>query len=102
MFMNTSDISQTPIVRRFGVRRARIWGKVFFSIMYLMLAAIAVGWSSAGPALFAAGWRGILAGCFVGSLLIFATSLLTQMRLKFLAEIAVLNLPKEGEDGVTD
>ena len=88
--MNTSDISQTPIVRRFGVRRARLWAKVWFSIMYLMLAAIAVGWSFAGPALFAAGWRGLVVGCVAGSLIVFATSLLTQMRTKVLSELAEL------------
>ena len=98
MFMNTFDISQAPIVRRIGVRRAKLWAKVWFSMMYLMLGAIAVGWSFAGPALFAAGWRGVLAGCIAGLLLVFATSLLTQMRMKFLAELAELEWQKSNGD----
>lgn len=95
MFMNASDISQTPIVRRFGVRGARLWAKVWFSVMYLMLAAVAVGLCLVGPELFAAGWRGIFAGCLAGALLVFATSFLTQMRLRILAELAELETRKK-------
>jgi len=87
--MKAPDISQTPIVKRFGVRGAKLYGKVWFSILYLMLVAVTAGFWLVGPE-FAAGWRRILVGCFVGALIVFAASLLTRMRLRFLAEIAEL------------
>ena len=87
--MKTSDISQTPIVKRFGVRGAKLYAKIWFSVLYLMLIAITAGFWIVEPE-FAAGWRRILVGCFVGALVVFAASLLTRMRLKFLAEIEQL------------
>ena len=87
--MKAPDISQTPIVKRFGVRGAKLYGKAWFSILYLMLVAVTAGFWFVGPE-FATGWRRIVVGCFVGALVVFAASLLTRMRLKFLAEIAEL------------
>jgi hypothetical protein len=54
-----------------------------------MLVALTAGFWIAGPE-FAAGWRRIFVGCFVGALIVFAASFLTRMRLKFLAEIEPL------------
>ena len=54
-----------------------------------MLIALTAGFWIAGPE-FAEGWRRIFVGCFVGTLIVFAASLLTRMRLKFLAEIEQL------------
>jgi hypothetical protein len=87
--MKTSDISQTPIVKRLGIRGAKRYAKIWFSILYLMLVAVTAGFWIVGPE-FAAGWRRIVVGCFVGALIVFAASLLTRMRLKFLAEIEQL------------
>ena len=87
--MKTPDIAQTAIVKRFGVRGAKLYAKIWFSILYLMLVAVAAGFWIVGPE-FSAGWRRIVVGCFVGALIVFAASLLTRMRLKFLAEIEQL------------
>jgi hypothetical protein len=87
--MKTPDISQTPIVKRFGVRGAKLYGKVWFSILYLMLVAVNAGLWFVGPE-FAVGWRRMVVGCFVGALVVFAASLLSRMRLEFLAEMADL------------
>ncbi len=84
--MKAPDISQTPIVKRFGVRRAKLMAKIWFSIMYLALVAITAGFWMVGPE-FPEGWRRIFVGCFVGAVVVFAASLLTRMRLKFVAEI---------------
>jgi hypothetical protein len=84
--MNTSDISQTPIVKKFGVRGAKLYMKIWFSFFYLMLVAVTAGFMFVGPE-FAAGWRRIVVGSFVAILVIFAASLLTRMHLRFLAEI---------------
>jgi hypothetical protein len=89
--MKAPDISQTPIVKQFGVRRAKLLAKIWFSIMYLALVAITAGFWIVGPE-FPEGWRRIFVGCFVGTLVVFAASLLTRMRLKFMAEIERLEL----------
>ena len=88
-FMKAPDISQTPIVKRFGVRGAKLFAKIWFSIMYLALVAITAGFWIVWPE-FVEGWSRIFMGCFVGALVVFAASLLTRMRLKYLAEIAEL------------
>ena len=84
--MKTPDISQTPIVKRFGVRGAKLFATIWFSIMYLALVAITAGFWIVWPE-FAEGWRRIVIGCFVGALVVFAASLLTRMRLEYLAGI---------------
>jgi hypothetical protein len=33
--MKTPDIAQMPIVKRFGVRGAKLYAKIWFSILYL-------------------------------------------------------------------
>lgn len=85
------DSSQTPIVKRFGVRGAKLYGTICFAVMYLMLVAVTAGFCFIGPE-FASGWRRVVVGCFVGVLVVFAASLLTRMRLKFLAEITELEI----------
>ncbi|HTV61785.1 MAG TPA: hypothetical protein VMH30_04370 [Verrucomicrobiae bacterium] len=87
--MIAPDISQTPIIKRFGVRGAKLFAKIWFSIMYLALVTITAGFWIIGPE-FPEGWYRIFAGCLVGALVVFAASLLTRMRLKLLAEIAEL------------
>jgi hypothetical protein len=87
--MKSPDIAQTPIVKRFGIRGAKLYAKIWFSILYLMLVAVTAGFWIVGPD-FAAGWCRIVVGCFVGALIVFAASLLTRMRLKCLAEIEQL------------
>ena len=84
--MKTSDISQTPIVKKFGVRGAKLYAKIWFSVLYLMLVAVTAGFWFVGPE-FTTGWRRIVVGSFVGALVVFAASLLTRMRLRFLAEM---------------
>jgi hypothetical protein len=89
--MKAPDISQTPIVKKFGVRGAKLFAKIWFSIMYLALVAITAAFWIVWPE-FAEGWRRIFFGCFVGALVVFAASLLTQMRLKYLAAIEQLEI----------
>jgi hypothetical protein len=87
--MKAPDIAQTPIVKRFGIRGAKLYAKIWFSVLYLMLVAVTAGFWVVGPEI-ATGWGRIVVGCFIGALIVFATSLLTRMRLKFLAEIEQL------------
>jgi hypothetical protein len=88
-FMKAPDIAQTLVVKRLGIRGAKLYAKIWFSIGYLMLVAITAGFWVVGPE-FTAGWRRIVVGLFAGALIVLAASLLTRMRLKFLAEIAQL------------
>jgi hypothetical protein len=87
--MKAPDISRTLIVRRFGIRGAKLYAKIWFSSLYLMLITVTAGLWFVGPE-FAEGWWRVAVGCFVGTLVVFAASLVTRMRLKFLAEIEQL------------
>ncbi|MGH7951003.1 MAG: hypothetical protein ACREFE_03660 [Limisphaerales bacterium] len=89
--MKAPDISQAPIVKRFGVRGARLFARIWFPILYFVLAAITAGLWIVSPA-FAGGWRRITTDCVIGALVVTAASLLTHMCLKFLAEIAELEM----------
>jgi len=86
LLMKTSDISQTPIVKKFGVRGAKLYARIWFSVLYLTLVAVTAGFWFVGPE-FVAGWPRIVVGSFVGALIVFAASLLTRMYLRFLAEM---------------
>jgi hypothetical protein len=87
--MKASNIAQAPLVKRCGARRAKLFAKIWFSIMYLMLTAATAGLWIASPE-FTGGWPRIFVGCIVGALVVFAASLLTRMRLRFLSEIEQL------------
>jgi len=87
--MKTSDISETPLVRRYGVRGARLFARIWFPVLYTFLIALAAGVSMASPE-FAAGWRRVLISCVAGALIVTAASLLTRMRLDYMAAIGRL------------
>ena len=91
LFMKAPDISQTRIVKRFGVRGAKFFAKIWFSIMYLSLVAISAGFWIVWPE-FVEGRSRVFMGCFVGALVVFAASLLTRMRLEYLAAIEQLEI----------
>jgi hypothetical protein len=84
--MKTTGLAQTPVMKHFGLRGARICGWIWFSAMYLALIAIVAGWWMVWPEL-PGGWRRMVAGGIVGTLVVLAISLLIRMRLKYLAEI---------------
>jgi hypothetical protein len=68
------------------VRRAKLFTRVWFPLMYVVLIALNAGLWVAGPE-FAEGWRRISLGCIIGALIVVAASLLTRMRLQYLAAI---------------
>jgi hypothetical protein len=84
--MKTTGTVQTPVMKRFGARGARVFGWVWFSAMNLGLIAIVTGWWMASSEI-PGGWRRMVAGCIVGSLTVLAASLLARMRLKYFGEI---------------
>jgi hypothetical protein len=84
--MKTRDISQTPLVRRHGVRGAKLFARFWFLLLYVVLVALGAALPVVGPEI-AAGWRRIVFGCIAGGLIVVATSLLTRMRLGYLASI---------------
>ena len=84
--MRTSDISNTPLVRKYGVRGAKLVARFWFPLLYVLLIAPTAALCALAPQL-ATGWRRILFGCLVSGLTGLAASLLTQMRLGYLAAI---------------
>lgn len=84
--MRTSDISETPLVRRFGIRGAKLFARLWFPFLYAFLIAVSAGLFVFAPE-FPMGWPRIFIGGFVGGLVVIAASLLTRMRLGFLSAI---------------
>jgi len=91
--MKTSDISDTPLVRRYGVRGAKLFARLWFSLMYVFLIAVAAALWVVAPEFtteFATGWCRIFFGCLIGGLIVLAASLLTRMHMEYFAAIALL------------
>ena len=84
--MKTADISQTPLVRRYGLRGAKVFARIWFAFVYVFLVALTAALPVVGPEV-PSGWRRVFIGCFAGGLIVFATSLLTRMRLEYWAAI---------------
>jgi len=84
--MKASDISRTPLVQRYGVRGAKLFARIWFSLLYLLLVTLAAGLWIVGPE-FSQGGRRILIGGLTAALLVLAASLLTRMRLRYWEEI---------------
>ena len=85
----TLDMSETQLVRRYGVRGAKLFARVWFPLLYVSMIALAGGLWVVGPE-FTTGWRRIFCGCLIGALTVVAASLLTRMRLQYLAAIGLL------------
>jgi hypothetical protein len=84
--MKTQDVSETALVRRYGVRGAKLFARLWFPLLYVFLIALSTGFFVLGPE-FATGSRRIFIGLLAGGLIVVAASLLTRMRLEFLAGI---------------
>jgi hypothetical protein len=84
--MKTVENSETALVRRYGVRGAKLFARVWFPMLYIWLIALNAGLWVVAPE-FTTGWRRILSGCIIGALTVVAASLLARMRLQYLAAI---------------
>jgi len=84
--MKTSDISTTTLVRKYGVRGAKLFARLWFPSLYILLIVPTAALWAVAPEL-ATGWRRIFFGFLVGGLTVLAASLLTRMRLGYLASI---------------
>lgn len=88
--MKTFDISDAPVVRKYGVRGAKVFARLWFSFMYVLLIAVtAASWVLAPEMATSRGDR-IFLGCVFGGLTVVAASVLTRMFLGLLAEIKQL------------
>ena len=92
--MKTSDISQTSLVRKYGVRGAKLYLRLWFPFMYVLLISFTTALWVVAPEL-AKGWRRAFFGCLVCGLTVLAASLLTRMRLGFLAGVELLESREE-------
>ncbi|HWW01482.1 MAG TPA: hypothetical protein VNZ64_17425 [Candidatus Acidoferrum sp.] len=94
--MKIPDLSETPLVRKYGPRGARWFARIWFPVLYAMLAVVTAGFWIIDPQ-FPATWPRILIGFLVTVLVIVAASILTRMRLQFFAGIEQLEAkPKAG------
>ena len=84
--MKTPDISETPLVRRYGVRGARLFARLWFALLYVFLVALTTAIFVFAPEL-ANGRHRVFLGLLAGGLVVLAAALLTRMRLEFLAAI---------------
>ncbi len=94
--MKAPDISKTPLVRKYGVRGAKLFAHLWFPLLYLFLIALSTGFFALGPE-FATGSRRIFIGLLAAGLIVLAASLLTRMRLEFLAGIERLEARGKAE-----
>src|ERR1017187_4590313 len=90
LLMKTSDIADSLVVRKYGVRGARIFARLWFPFMYVLLTAVAAASWFLAPEMATSGGDRIFFGCIVGGLTVLAASVLTRMYLRFLAEIKEL------------
>jgi hypothetical protein len=86
--MKLSDLLWTPIVRRFGARGARWYGRVVFAWLYAMLIFFTARlWIHSQDFASAGTVRGVLFGSIVAVLVVVAASMLTKMRIEYFASI---------------
>ena len=76
--MKTSDISNTPLVRKYGVRGAKLFARFWFPLLYILLIAPTAALWSLAPEL-ATEWKRIFFGCLVSGLTVLAASLLADL-----------------------
>ncbi len=88
--MKNHDISQTPLVRRFGVRGAKLFARIWFTVLYLVLVGLVTKLWLVSPEA-SEGPRRLIFGGLVGGFAILATVLLTKMRLEYWSSIQRLN-----------
>src|SRR5260370_24938269 len=92
--MKTSDISDTPLVRKYGVRGAKLYVRLWFPFMYVLLIALTSALWAVVPE-FAVGWKRIFLGCLVCGLTVLAASLLTGCDWRFCRPLSYWK-PAEG------
>jgi uncharacterized membrane protein YdjX (TVP38/TMEM64 family) len=88
--METSDISDSMLFRKCGLRGAKIFARLWFPFLYFLLVAVNAGASVLFPKMATSRGDRILLGCVVGGLRVLAASVLTRMCLEFLAEVKEL------------
>jgi hypothetical protein len=87
--MKTHDLSQTPIVRRYGTHGARWFARIWFPLLYVLLAALTAALWIYSPE-FTVTWQRIFIGSMAGLLVVAAASRLSRMRLEYLASLELL------------
>lgn len=88
--MKTHDLSSTHLVRRFGPRGARVFGRIWFFFVYAGLIGLCTTFCiSVGK--FTDNQSRLYMGLLASSLIVIATSLLTKMRLEYWASVERLS-----------
>ena len=87
--MKTPDLSETTLVRNYGALGARRFARIWFPALYAMLTASAAGLWIFGSE-FTVSWQRTVLGFLIATLVVTAASVLTRMRLEFLAGIEQL------------
>jgi fumarate reductase subunit C len=80
--MKPTDFSQTPLVRRYGVRGAKLYARIWFPFLYVLLVAISAGlWANYSDSLSAEFL------ILIVMLTLLAASLLTRMWINYVSAI---------------
>jgi hypothetical protein len=89
--MKTPDLSKTTLVRKYGAHGARRFARIWFPALYAMLTASAAGlWIFGSEFTVSWQWQRTVLGFLIAALVVTAASVLTRMRLEFLAGIEQL------------
>jgi hypothetical protein len=87
---NKSDISNNILVRKYGVRGAKIFACLWFPFMFVLLTTVNVASWVVVPEIATSRGGRFFFGCIFSTLTVVAASILTRMCLDFLREIKEL------------
>lgn len=87
--MKTHDISNTPLVRRFGIGGAKLFARIWFPAAYLaIIVLVTLLWKAVSDAIL--GSDSLVFGAIVTTFAVMATAVPTRMRLEYWASIEKL------------
>lgn len=87
--MKTHDISNTPLVQRFGIGGAKLFARIWFPVAYLtIIVLVTLLWNAVSDAIL--GSDRLVFGTIVTTFAVMATTIITRMRLQYWASIEKL------------
>lgn len=89
MTVKAHYLTNTPLVRRFGIRGAKLFARIWFPAAYLVIIVlVTILWLAVSDAI--PGSDRLVFGAIVTTFAVMATAVLTRMRLEYWASIEKL------------